>query len=64
MIERPPLPAGPFLIVGLARSGIAAALALRARGAEVVACDANAIDDDVRGRMETAGVAVHAPSDG
>ena len=64
VIERPPLPAGPFLIVGLARSGIAAALALRARGAEVVACDANGIADDVRGRLETAGVAVHAPSDG
>jgi UDP-N-acetylmuramoylalanine--D-glutamate ligase len=64
VIERPPLPPGPFLIVGLARSGIAAALALRARGAEVVACDANAIDDAVRARMESAGVAVHAPSDG
>jgi UDP-N-acetylmuramoylalanine--D-glutamate ligase len=64
VIERPPLPAGPFLIVGLARSGVAAALALRARGAEVAACDANAIDDDVRVRLEAAGVAVHAPSDG
>jgi UDP-N-acetylmuramoylalanine--D-glutamate ligase len=64
VIERPPLPAGPFLIVGLARSGVAAALALRARGAEVVACDANAVGDDVRARLEAAGVAVHAPSDG
>jgi UDP-N-acetylmuramoylalanine--D-glutamate ligase len=64
VIERPPLPAGPFLIVGLARSGVAAALALRARGAEVAACDANAIDDGVRSRLEAAGVAVHAPSDG
>jgi UDP-N-acetylmuramoylalanine--D-glutamate ligase len=36
---RPPLPAGPFLVVGLARSGIAAALALRARGEQVVATD-------------------------
>ena len=35
MIPRPPLPPGPFLVVGLARSGVAAALALRARGAEV-----------------------------
>jgi len=32
---RPPLPAGPFLVVGLARSGIAAAQMLAARG-EVV----------------------------
>jgi UDP-N-acetylmuramoylalanine--D-glutamate ligase len=32
---RPPLPAGPFLVVGLARSGIAAARMLAARG-EVV----------------------------
>jgi UDP-N-acetylmuramoylalanine--D-glutamate ligase len=32
---RPPLPAGPFLVVGLARSGIAAARLLAARG-EVV----------------------------
>jgi UDP-N-acetylmuramoylalanine--D-glutamate ligase len=37
--RRPPLPAGPYLVVGLARSGIAAALALRARGAEVTAVD-------------------------
>ena len=35
VIARPPLPPGPFLVVGLARSGVAAALALRGRGAEV-----------------------------
>jgi UDP-N-acetylmuramoylalanine--D-glutamate ligase len=64
VIERPLLPAGPFVVVGLARSGVAAALALRVRGAEVVACDARAVDDDVRARLEAAGVAVHAPSDG
>ena len=33
---RPPLPPGPFLVVGLARSGVAAAIALRARGAAVI----------------------------
>ena len=33
MIPRPPLPPGPYLVVGLARSGVAAALALRERGA-------------------------------
>jgi UDP-N-acetylmuramoylalanine--D-glutamate ligase len=35
---RPPLPAGPYLVVGLARSGMAAARALRDHG-EVLACD-------------------------
>ncbi len=37
---RPALPGGPYLVVGLARSGTAAALALRSRGAEVVGWDA------------------------
>jgi len=37
---RPGLPPGPYLVVGLARSGIAAALALRARGGEVLGVDA------------------------
>jgi UDP-N-acetylmuramoylalanine--D-glutamate ligase len=36
---RPPLPAGPYLVVGLARSGVAAALALRGRGEQVVGWD-------------------------
>ena len=48
VIARPPLPPGPLLVVGLARSGVAAALALRARGAEVVGCDAHAVGDEVR----------------
>jgi UDP-N-acetylmuramoylalanine--D-glutamate ligase len=39
---RPILPGGPYLVVGLARSGIAAALALRARGEEVLGVDAGA----------------------
>ena len=64
VIERPPLPAGPFVVVGLARSGVAAALALRARGAEVAACDAQPVGDDVRQPLEAAGVSVHAPSEG
>jgi len=38
-MTRPPLPAGPYLIVGLARSGTAAALALRSRGQEVLGSD-------------------------
>ncbi len=44
MKPRPDLPPGPYLIVGLARSGIAAALALRARGEEVLGVDAGAPD--------------------
>jgi UDP-N-acetylmuramoylalanine--D-glutamate ligase len=64
VIARPPLPAGPFLVVGLARSGVAAALALRARGAEVVGCDAGEIAAEVRSSLERAGATVHAPSDG
>jgi UDP-N-acetylmuramoylalanine--D-glutamate ligase len=64
VIARPPLPPGPFLIVGLARSGVGAALALRARGGEVVACDAAPVGDDVRAELSAAGIPVHAPSEG
>jgi UDP-N-acetylmuramoylalanine--D-glutamate ligase len=39
-MSRPEIPAGPYLIVGLARSGVAAALALRERGEEVLGLDA------------------------
>ncbi len=38
-MSRPPLPAGPYLVVGLARSGVAAALALAARGERVIGAD-------------------------
>jgi UDP-N-acetylmuramoylalanine--D-glutamate ligase len=64
VIARPPLPPGPFLVVGLARSGVAAALALRARGAQVVGCDSAEVGDDVRGELTSAGVEIRAPSDG
>jgi UDP-N-acetylmuramoylalanine--D-glutamate ligase len=37
---RPQLPEGPWLVVGLARSGVAAALALRAKGEQVLGLDA------------------------
>jgi UDP-N-acetylmuramoylalanine--D-glutamate ligase len=63
VFARPPLPPGPFLVVGLARSGVAAALALRTRGAEVVGCDAREVGDDVRTELEAAGVPVYAPTD-
>ncbi len=36
---RPPLPRGPFLVVGLARSGMAAARMLVARGEQVIGVD-------------------------
>jgi UDP-N-acetylmuramoylalanine--D-glutamate ligase len=36
---RPPLPSGPFLVVGLARSGVAAARLLAGRGEDVVGVD-------------------------
>ncbi len=39
MAARPPLPPGPYLVVGLARSGVAALSALRAQGVEVVGVD-------------------------
>jgi UDP-N-acetylmuramoylalanine--D-glutamate ligase len=64
VIARPPLPPGPFLVVGLARSGVAAALALRARGGEVVACDAAPVSDELRAELAAAGVLVHAPTEG
>jgi UDP-N-acetylmuramoylalanine--D-glutamate ligase len=64
VIARPPLPPGPLLVVGLARSGLAAALVLRGRGAEVIGVDAAEVTDDVRAALEAAGVVVHAPSDG
>jgi UDP-N-acetylmuramoylalanine--D-glutamate ligase len=60
---RPPLPGGPYLVVGLARSGLAAIAALRARGEEVVAVDAgtppvDAIDADVPVHLGADGLAL------
>ena len=64
MARRPPLPPGPFLIVGLARSGRALGPALRARGEEVTGCDSGEPDAAVVAELEAAGVAVHESSDG
>jgi UDP-N-acetylmuramoylalanine--D-glutamate ligase len=64
MIARPPLPPGPYLVVGLARSGVASALALRAVGGEVVGVDGGAVGEAERARLEAGGVAVHAGTDG
>src|SRR5688500_2816850 len=64
VIARPPLPPGPYVVVGLARSGVAAALALRERGAEVVGVDSADVPAEAAERLLAAGVAVHAPADG
>jgi UDP-N-acetylmuramoylalanine--D-glutamate ligase len=64
VIPRPPLPQGPYLVVGLARSGVAAALALRARGERVTGCDSGEVAGDARARLEAAGVDAHAGSEG
>jgi len=58
---RPPLPGGPYLVVGLARSGVAAALALRARGEEVLGLDSGSPEV---GRLTEAGVEVHVDTPG
>jgi UDP-N-acetylmuramoylalanine--D-glutamate ligase len=64
MAARPPLPPGPYLIVGLARSGRAAGRVLRARGERVTGCDSGRVDVAVIGELEAAGVAVHGSTDG
>ena len=77
MKPRPPIPAGPYLLVGLARSGVAAARALRARGEEVVGLDRGAPaaaeslredgvelfldDDDGRGLLDRVRAIVKSP---
>jgi UDP-N-acetylmuramoylalanine--D-glutamate ligase len=65
---RPPLPGGPYLVVGLARSGVSAALALQARGQEVVGVDSGpagtpALDEAVE-RLSAAGVETHLDASG
>jgi UDP-N-acetylmuramoylalanine--D-glutamate ligase len=54
---RPELPGGPYLIVGLARSGVAAALALRARAEQVIGVDAGTPSGAAS--LREAGVDVH-----
>lgn len=56
MSERPPLPGGPYLVVGMARSGVAALHALRARGIEAIGVDS--------GTPDVAEEGVHLGSDG
>ncbi len=60
---RPRLPGGPYLVVGLARSGVAAALALRGqRGEEVLGLDSGAPAG--LQELERAGVELHLGQDG
>jgi UDP-N-acetylmuramoylalanine--D-glutamate ligase len=59
---RPPLPAGPFLVVGLARSGQAAARLLAARGERVRAVDAG--HPDRAAGLAGVGVEVFLDTDG
>lgn len=59
---RPPLPPGPFLVVGLARSGQAVARLLASRGEVVIGCDRGR-PDGVEGLRE-GGVEVHLDTDG
>src|SRR5205807_7196951 len=59
---RPPLPGGPYLVVGLARSGAAAVSALRRLGETVIGVD----DGEPEGlaRLRAEGAEIHACSDG
>ena len=59
---RPPLPEGPFLVVGLARSGSAIARALAERGEEVVGVDRGSPAEAAG--LEGAGVEIHTDADG
>ncbi|HMJ94209.1 MAG TPA: UDP-N-acetylmuramoyl-L-alanine--D-glutamate ligase [Thermoleophilaceae bacterium] len=54
---RPPLPDGPYLVVGLARSGLAAARMLRDRG-EVIGTDSGSpeVPDDVEAHLGVDGL--------
>ncbi|MEO8091293.1 MAG: UDP-N-acetylmuramoyl-L-alanine--D-glutamate ligase [bacterium] len=59
---RPPLPSGPYLVVGLARSGQAAARLLAGRGEEVIGVDAGSPPGAAR--LAEAGVEVNLDGQG
>jgi UDP-N-acetylmuramoylalanine--D-glutamate ligase len=65
---RPPLPPPPYLVVGLARSGTSAALALRDADprAAILACDSGRPEEAIEAvdRLNQAGVEVHLDTDG
>lgn len=60
--SRPPLPPGPYLVVGLARSGGAAARALQARGERVYGTDTGSPAE--AGRLAELGVELELDGDG
>jgi UDP-N-acetylmuramoylalanine--D-glutamate ligase len=60
--ERPPLPGGPYLVVGLARSGQAAARMLARRGERVAGADSGRPDG--AGSLADEGIEVALESDG
>jgi UDP-N-acetylmuramoylalanine--D-glutamate ligase len=60
--RRSDVPPGPYLVVGLARSGIAAALALRARGEQVIGVDAGSPGS--LDALEAAGIELHLQEQG
>jgi UDP-N-acetylmuramoylalanine--D-glutamate ligase len=59
---RPPLPSGPFLVVGLARSGAAIAMVLAERGETVIGVDSGSPDEAAG--LGQAGVEVNLGVDG
>src|SRR6266516_7916036 len=67
MRPRPPLPPGPWLVVGLARSGVAALEVLRARGEDARGVDRRQGDDTpealhgVHAVVKSPGVPAEAP---
>jgi UDP-N-acetylmuramoylalanine--D-glutamate ligase len=63
MSLRPPLPPGPYLVVGLARSGQAAAALLHARGEQVLAVD-SAPAERLQNTELPQGVELHTGTDG
>jgi UDP-N-acetylmuramoylalanine--D-glutamate ligase len=62
MRPRPPIPPGPYLIVGLARSGAAVARVLRAHGERVVGVDSGA--PPAARALAREGIEVYLQSDG
>src|SRR5215210_8153131 len=62
MKPRPPLPPGPYLVLGLARSGQAAAALLARQGHEVLAAD-SAPAERIAGAALPAGVELHTGTD-
>jgi UDP-N-acetylmuramoylalanine--D-glutamate ligase len=64
VIPRPPLPPGPYIVVGLARSGVASALVLREHGEAVLGTDSGGVPEETRERLAAAGVELRVGGDG